>query len=158
PRGLTNSLSDGIVSGQRKQIDDDATFIQTTAAISPGSSGGPLFSKDGLVIGVTTASIRDAQNLNLAIPVKTLKKALTRREKPQTLASAGGQPLKKHEAQQLEEVWVAIDKEDFGNALRLLAKLRDSQSESAVYWFVHGFIQSKLGNHELAIDAWKASL
>lgn len=86
PRGLTNSLSDGLVSGHR-QFEDDLTYIQTTAAISPGSSGGPLLSKDGMVLGVTTASLRDAQNLNLVVPVRTLKHAIDARRELQTLAS-----------------------------------------------------------------------
>ena len=52
PLGLSNTLSDGIVSGFRKL----ARFpvIQTTAPISPGSSGGPLLRADGKVAGVTT--------------------------------------------------------------------------------------------------------
>jgi tetratricopeptide (TPR) repeat protein len=33
PQGLTNSLSDGLVSGQR-QLDDNLTYIQTTPALS----------------------------------------------------------------------------------------------------------------------------
>jgi hypothetical protein len=46
PKGLINSLSDGLISGHRKR-DDDVTLIQTTVPISPGSSGGPLLSDDG---------------------------------------------------------------------------------------------------------------
>jgi hypothetical protein len=42
---------------------------QITAPISPGSSGGPLFDLRGNVIGITTASIVDGQNLNFAIPI-----------------------------------------------------------------------------------------
>lgn len=66
--GLTGSLSNGIVSSAQRDIDGE-TFIQTTTPISPGNSGGPLIDKDGKVVGITTASFIDGQNLNLAIPI-----------------------------------------------------------------------------------------
>lgn len=65
PQGLELSLSDGIVSAVR--VSDGTTFIQTTAPISPGSSGGGIFNTDGELIGITTFMLRDSQNLNFAI-------------------------------------------------------------------------------------------
>ena len=44
-------------------------LIQTSAPISPGSSGGGLFDRSGNLIGITTTLVRDAQNLNGAIPI-----------------------------------------------------------------------------------------
>ena len=70
PRGLEGTVSEGIVSSLRPI--DDFKILQVTAPISPGSSGGPLFDADGRVIGVTTATIVGAQNLNFAIPVLLL--------------------------------------------------------------------------------------
>jgi S1-C subfamily serine protease len=52
--------------------------IQTTAAISPGSSGGGLFDQAGRLIGITTSSIRGAQNLNFAIPVSDVQSLVDR--------------------------------------------------------------------------------
>ncbi len=52
------------------------TWLQTTAPISPGSSGGPLLTAEGKVVGVTTAIRRDGQNLNFAIPVSALRQFL----------------------------------------------------------------------------------
>ena len=66
--GLSGSLSDGIVSSAEREIDGH-TYIQTTAPISQGNSGGPLIDKEGKVIGITNASFIDGQNLNLAIPI-----------------------------------------------------------------------------------------
>lgn len=47
-------------------------LLQISAAISPGSSGGPLFNQFGEVVGVTTA-ITAGQNLNIAMPGNYLK-------------------------------------------------------------------------------------
>lgn len=67
PRGLENTMSDGIVSGIRKYR-GTLEAIQTTAPISPGSSGGGLFDDQGRLIGITTFSVKEAQNLNFAMP------------------------------------------------------------------------------------------
>lgn len=71
PHGLANSLSSGMVSGVREG-DPAGRWLQTTAPISPGSSGGPLLSRDSEVIGVNTSAHKDAQNLNFAVPVSEL--------------------------------------------------------------------------------------
>ena len=55
---LSNTVTRGIVSAVRKV--GHVTLIQTDAAIHPGNSGGPLISRSGLVIGVT--SLRVAQH------------------------------------------------------------------------------------------------
>jgi hypothetical protein len=67
----------------------DDVYIQTTAPISPGNSGGPLFDRFGNVIGINTMTMLDGQNLNFSIPITealklkvdnptTLKKLFTR--------------------------------------------------------------------------------
>jgi hypothetical protein len=72
PQGLENTISDGILSGIR-EITPDKKMLQITAPISPGSSGGPVFNKDGEVIGVVTFLLEEAQNLNFAMPVNVVK-------------------------------------------------------------------------------------
>ena len=84
PLGLELTLSDGLISALRK---DAATrnliYIQVTAPISPGSSGGGLFDEDGKLVGITTGGFEKAQNLNLAIPISWLS------ELPARSTSAG---------------------------------------------------------------------
>lgn len=63
PKGLAGTVSTGIVSGVR----DGGTLIQIDAAISPGSSGGPVVNERGEVLGVATLSVVDGQNLNFAV-------------------------------------------------------------------------------------------
>lgn len=67
PKGLTQTLSTGIVSSYR----DGNNFIQTTAEITHGSSGAPLFNEYGEVIGITTSGIGEA-NLNFAININSI--------------------------------------------------------------------------------------
>lgn len=68
PRGLELTLSDGLVSGFREYGGHE--YIQTTAPISSGSSGGGLFDSYGRLVGITTMFLRDSQALNFAIPAE----------------------------------------------------------------------------------------
>lgn len=70
PRGLTGTASMGHVSGYRSWSGID--WLQTTAPISPGSSGGPLLLADGSVAGVTTMTLLESQNLNFAVPASAI--------------------------------------------------------------------------------------
>ena len=70
--GLTGSLSDGIVSSDNREVEGNV-YIQTTAPISQGNSGGPLVDAKGEVIGIICASFTDGQNLNLAIPIAAVQ-------------------------------------------------------------------------------------
>ncbi len=57
PQGLDLSLSDGLISQLREMR--GTRFIQTNAAISPGSSGGGLFDGEGNLVGIMTLKISD---------------------------------------------------------------------------------------------------
>jgi S1-C subfamily serine protease len=67
PEGLEGTFSQGIISAFR-----GSDYIQITAPISPGSSGGPVMNQRGDVIGVATLFIKEGQNLNFAIPASRL--------------------------------------------------------------------------------------
>lgn len=83
PAGLELTISEGIVSSVRSVGPYSA--IQTSAAMSKGSSGGGLFDEYGSLVGITTFSLTGGQNLNFAIPVAaipTAKQSLTSIDKP----------------------------------------------------------------------------
>lgn len=65
PIGLERTLSEGLLSGLRHQ--PGRNLVQTSAAISPGSSGGGLFDERGNLIGITTMQFVGVQNLNFAV-------------------------------------------------------------------------------------------
>ena len=74
PSGLDLTLSEGLVSGLRRK--DGIAYVQTSASISPGSSGGALLDEYGNLIGITSFYLKDAQNLNFAISVDEYLTAL----------------------------------------------------------------------------------
>jgi S1-C subfamily serine protease len=76
PRGLEQSISEGIVSGNREM--DGTAWIQHSAPISPGSSGGALISARGELVGINSRMLEQSQNLNFAVPSVTLAAALSR--------------------------------------------------------------------------------
>ena len=69
PQGLDLTLSEGLVSSLRSDPLERYPLIQTSAAISSGSSGGALLTERGVLIGITTLQFVNGQNLNFAVPV-----------------------------------------------------------------------------------------
>lgn len=76
PQGLELSLSEGIVSQLRGN--GPYPIIQTTVAISPGSSGGGLFNANGELVGITTFYLKGGQSLNFAAPVEWVTQVASR--------------------------------------------------------------------------------
>ncbi|MBC8537059.1 trypsin-like peptidase domain-containing protein [Feifania hominis] len=71
PLGLQNSISQGIISSVERVV-DGFPYIQFTAPISPGNSGGALVNSRGEVIGIPTWHITNTQNLNFAVPATAI--------------------------------------------------------------------------------------
>ena len=72
PQGLELTVADGLVSSKRSH--EGRRLIQTTAPISPGSSGGGLFDAQGHLLGITTFHLKVGQNLNFAIAAEDFSK------------------------------------------------------------------------------------
>ena len=72
PRGLSGTVSNGIISAFREM--NNNTWVQFTAPVSPGSSGGALVNLNGDVVGMPTMLLENGQNLNFAIPPDALSR------------------------------------------------------------------------------------
>lgn len=80
PLGLERTFSDGVVSAKR--VADGTQFIQITAPISQGSSGGPVLNKSGEAIAIASMIFTKGQNLNLSVPSKYIKPLIDTKETP----------------------------------------------------------------------------
>ena len=61
---------------QKMRYDLDANWIQTTAPISHGNSGGPLVNGQQEVVGVNTWGPQTGQNINFAISAEHIRRLL----------------------------------------------------------------------------------
>jgi hypothetical protein len=95
-----------LISGLRTVFDNprlekvSSEVIQTTAPISPGSSGGGLFDVEGRLVGITSFVLLNAQSINYALPADWIsavperaQAALARRSASRTAASPGASPV-----------------------------------------------------------------
>lgn len=81
PFGLENSVTTGIVSAVKRDIDVRGRVVfrdvlQTDTLINPGNSGGPLLNIFGEVIGVNSAIRAGAQGIGFAIPIDSARGSL----------------------------------------------------------------------------------
>jgi serine protease Do len=81
PLGLDRSVSQGIIAQKNRPLDGQL-YIQTTAQVNPGNSGGPLFNLRGEVVGVNDmkAMMIGVEGLNFAVPSAVVKNFLQNRD------------------------------------------------------------------------------
>ena len=79
-------VTDGIISSKTGYQGDIVTY-QISAPIQPGNSGGPLFDKQGYLVGITNAGVPDAQNVGYAIKASYLRNLVDVSPVPFTLPS-----------------------------------------------------------------------
>jgi len=94
PFGLGGSVSRGILSSKNRRPSleneplDVADWLQTDAAINPGSSGGPLINLRGELVGLNVAIYREGHGIGFAIPIKQVTEALSEIFIPEVTQSA----------------------------------------------------------------------
>jgi Flp pilus assembly protein TadD len=146
PQGLELSLSDGIVAQLRGGT---PPLIQTTAAISPGSSGGGLFDREGRLVGLTTLYVEGGQNLNFAMPVEWIDEIKPGRK---TAADGRGQTVWLKRAIALEK------KEEWHDMVDWCRKWTEIEPKNAEAWYILGVAYGKLKLNNDAIDACRQAL
>lgn len=80
PLGFGLAVSSGLVSLADRQAPNP--LIVTSASLSPGSSGGGLFDREGHLLGITTAILGTGQNLNMVIAAENVDALLSRGAAP----------------------------------------------------------------------------
>ncbi|HEY3221772.1 MAG TPA: serine protease [Gemmatimonadales bacterium] len=90
PIGLETTVTDGLLSAIR--MEGGRKLLQISIPVSHGSSGGPVFTEDGKVVGLVVSGFRAdvAENVNFAVPINYVrgKLALAAQKTPIPLAQA----------------------------------------------------------------------
>lgn len=179
PAGLELTLSSGLISQLRGK---NNPLIQTTAAISPGSSGGGLFDSKGKLIGITTFKIM-GESLNFAAPaswIGDLPKISSDQLLSSSIESQSNNAMDLLKNNKLEEAisyckkWVENDPEAFqahyclGLAYDKTGKYAAAsesyknvirlQPDHKRAWFLLGGSFAQQGNYDQAIAAGKEGL
>ena len=103
PQGLSQTVTDGVLSAVRSA--EGQQLLQFTAAISPGSSGGPVFNERGEVIGVVMGMLTTGQQLNFAIPIDVALRLLAEPARPSVLASSPADQDRKTRQEPIETLF-----------------------------------------------------
>jgi S1-C subfamily serine protease len=69
-RILEYSMTTGVISNPRRKIEDEV-YVQTSAALNPGFSGGPMFNGKGNVVGLAVLKA-NIENTGFAVPADAL--------------------------------------------------------------------------------------
>jgi tetratricopeptide (TPR) repeat protein len=157
PQGLELSLSEGIVSQLRG---GPPPIIQTTVAISPGSSGGGLFNAKGELVGITTFYLKDGQSLNFALPVEWIGEVAGKKipERPRGEAPGATEP-----GARPKEYWIdrgsALEKaRDWQGLLAHCRRWTQAEPDTGLAWSCLGNAYGNLGRHREAIEAYQEAL
>lgn len=152
PEGLELTLTEGLVSSLREF--EGSQYIQTSAAISQGSSGGGLFDVEGRLIGVTAFFVAEGQNLNFALPANWIAELAARGGKPRAKAPAA----ESAEARWLRRVSEARAKKDWFGTLTLAQQWVRSMPRSARAWQELGDAYQAINRPRRAIPAYQQAV
>ena len=70
----TLKITQGVVSGYQEL--NGEVFLQVTAPLNPGNSGGPCINDCGEAVGITTSIIQEAQNIGYVVPISDIKSVI----------------------------------------------------------------------------------
>ena len=148
PKGLELTLSEGIISSLRPV--DGGQYLQITAPISPGSSGGGLFDEEGRLIGLPTFYLTEGQQLNFAVPVEWISE-LPKRHTEATKASTTFTDW-------LNQAIAFGQKKDWDGLLSHALRWTKLQPQEAAAWFSLGNAYGKTGQPTKEIKAYHQTL
>ncbi|NTW52803.1 MAG: tetratricopeptide repeat protein [Chlorobiaceae bacterium] len=147
--GLT--FSDGIVSFLREAL--GGHYIQFTAPISPGSSGGGLFNEQAQLIGIPTYFISQGQHLNFALPVEWVVDLPDR-----YIAQSTAEHIGNSDADYLGKAVALAKKEDWRALDQLCLRWTKAFPMSVRAWDLLGSAYSGSGEFGKAVDAYRQAV
>jgi tetratricopeptide (TPR) repeat protein len=159
PMGLEQTVSEGIVSSIR-DLPPVGTVFQMSAPISPGSSGSPVVSTRGQVVGIATFQFVQGQNLNFAVAARQIL-TLRKFEPPKsvsewTFAHLNNTP-RAVEALCQKGFSFSINGED-RKAVDYFKKATEEDPKDATAWSGLGSCYAGLANPEEAIAAYRQAV
>jgi Flp pilus assembly protein TadD len=162
PKGLDLSITNGIISGFRTI--EDQFFLQTTAPIAPGSSGGPLFDSNGNVVGVTTLLLTDSPGIYFSVGVGDVSRimrsasalvlplsSLSTETKPEPAAGS-------KDTSELDSISKLIDEKDYSTARNRLTPLIEKSPDSPILNRMLGEVDIFVGQFETASEHLKVAV
>lgn len=159
PMGLEQTVSDGIVSSVR-DIPPVGTVFQMSAPISPGSSGSPVVSMKGRVVGIATFQFVQGQNLNFAVTSSQIQ-SLQKFDSAKTIPEWGyghlGNKPRAAEALCQKGFSFSVNGED-QKALEYFKKATESDPTDSEAWSGLGSCYAGLNNPDDAIAAYKQAV
>ena len=144
PMNVGLTFSDGMVSSFREA--PGGRYIQFTAPISAGSSGGGLFDEEGQLIGIPTYFISQGQLLNFALPVEWVAELPDR----SMAVSSSHAREQNSDAEYHRQVFVLEEKEDWVALVQLGERWTKVSPESTLAWETLGHAFAENG------DPWQA--
>lgn len=124
PQGLEGTFSKGMISAYRSL--PEKKIMQITAPISPGSSGGPIVSVEGKVIGVAVSYFANGQNLNFAVPAAAIHGILGKLKSPRNIGDLPAEQGKAIEDAKLVPVKIGLVQLSIGESQKdAVSRLRE---------------------------------
>jgi tetratricopeptide (TPR) repeat protein len=155
PLNMTNTLSAGLVSGYR--LMQGVPCIQTSAAISPGSSGGPLLNDRGEVLGVIKMYASAGQELNFAINAIEVQYLVTHPTPVRPLDSLP-QTAKTPQNGSIVEAMILNLGGKPREALTMMLRLKDQFGKEEIYWEKLALVYESLNEPESVIASYQSAI
>ena len=152
PKGLERTFTEGLISSLRPRA--RSYVIQTSAPMSPGSSGGGLFDEEGRLIGIATYQYARGQNLNFAVPASWIA------EIPQRARArwARGAPEESITHPLGSQALAMMEVSNYDGALRAAREWVVETPSDALPRHMLGRALAGLGRSDEAHDAYRSAL
>jgi Trypsin-like peptidase domain len=161
PEGLELTLTNGIVSAFRNI--DNQFLIQSTAAIGHGSSGGPLFDREGGVVGITSSLLSGTPDIYFSVGVGDLKRLLRTppimalsfsewaTRNPDMVADSAANETASRQPSEADQIEKLIQAKKFDDAAAALHAFSAQQPDTEIMHRLTGELDERVGDVDGAL-------